>query len=201
MYFDLFPQRVYKYHLDPTETKQWMLNRYNSYKDLSTNETPSGWFCNVRTEFEGAFPQEIGNQYKDILRQWRNDIGLAHKPYIEEVWMNTYEESHYQEPHTHLPGFYSGIHYVMFDPYDHEGTTFCNPLEQIYSFMFNPDFMDERLNSHLLEHADVSVEEGDVIIFPSHLKHFVKKNQSKQLRMTISFNINRVAENTRRVFA
>ena len=68
MYFDLFPQRVYKYHLDSTEIKKMMLDRYNSYKDFSTNGTPSGWFCNVRTEFQGAFPQEIGNNYLEILK-------------------------------------------------------------------------------------------------------------------------------------
>jgi len=201
MYFDLFPQRVYKYHLDSTEIKKMMLDRYNSYKDFSTNGTPSGWFCNVRTEFQGAFPQEIGNNYLEILKQWRYDIGLKDKPYVHEIWMNTYDHSHYQEPHTHLPGFYSAIHYVMFNPYEHEGTTFCNPQEQINSFMFDSEFMDERLNPHILEHADIPVEEGDVLIFPSNLKHFVKKNDSKHLRMTISFNINRVAENTRRVFA
>lgn len=201
MHIDLFPQRVYKYHLDPTEIKKYMLERYNSYKDFSVNGTPDGWFCNVRTEFQGAFPQEISDNYMGILQQWKNDIGLSHRPYIHEIWMNTYDRSNYQEPHTHLPGFYSAIHYVMFNPYEHEGTTFCNPLEQINSFMFDGEFMDERLNPHILDHADIPVEEGDVLIFPSNLKHFVKKNDSKHLRMTISFNINRVAENTRRVFA
>jgi ectoine hydroxylase-related dioxygenase (phytanoyl-CoA dioxygenase family) len=89
----------------------------------------------------------------------------------------------------------------MFDPLEHEGTTFCNPLDNIFSFMFDGNIMDERLNPHILEHADIPVEEGDILIFPSHLRHFVRKNDSKQLRMTVSFNINRVAENTRRVFA
>ena len=44
-------------------------------------------------------------------------------------------------------------------------------------------------------------EKGDIILFPSQLRHFVGKNDSKKLRMTISFNINRIAESTRRVFA
>lgn len=201
MHIDLFPQRIYKYYLDPTEIKKYMLERYNSYKDFSVNVTPDGWFCNVRTEFEGAFPQELSDNYTGIMQQWRKDIGLSEKPYIYEIWLNTYEHSHYQEPHTHLPGFYSAIHYVKFDPLEHESTHFCNPQHDIYSFMFDGNFMDERLNPHLQETTDLCVEEGDLIIFPSHLRHSVPKNDSKELRMTVSFNINRVAENARRVFA
>jgi len=201
MHIDLFPQRIYKYHLDPTEIKKYMLERYNSYKDFSVNGTPDGWFCNVRTEFEGAFPQELSDNYTGIMQQWKKDIGLSEKPYIYEIWLNTYEHSHYQEPHTHLPGFYSAIHYVKFDPLEHESTHFCNPQHDIYAFMFDGRFMDERLNPHLQETTNLSVEEGDLIIFPSHLRHSVPKNDSKELRMTVSFNINRVAENARRVFA
>lgn len=201
MHIDLFPQRIYKYHLDPTEIKKYMLERYNSYKDFSVNGTPDGWFCNVRTEFEGAFPQELSDNYTEIMQQWKKDIGLSEKPYIYEIWLNTYEHSHYQEPHTHLPGFYSAIHYVKFDPREHESTHFCNPQHDIYAFMFDGSFMDERLNPHLQETTNLCVEEGDLIIFPSHLKHSVPKNDSKELRMTVSFNINRVAENARRVFA
>lgn len=201
MHIDLFPQRIYKYHLDPTEIKKYMLERYNSYKDFSVNGTPDGWFCNVRTEFEGAFPQELSDNYTGILQQWRRDVGLSEKPYIFEIWLNTYEHSHYQEPHTHLPGFYSAIHYVKFDPLEHESTHFSNPHSAIYSFMFDGNFMDERLNPHLQETTNLCVEEGDLIIFPSNLKHSVPKNDSKELRMTVSFNINRVAENARRVFA
>ena len=49
-YHDIFPTRIYKYNLDVTDLKAYMLDRYNSYKDHSVNETPSGWNCNVRTE-------------------------------------------------------------------------------------------------------------------------------------------------------
>ena len=52
-------------------------------------------------------------------------------------------------------------------------------------------------NHHLKESDQFDVVEGDLIIFPSHLKHFVNKNNTKNLRMTISFNINKIAEDTR----
>lgn len=201
MHIDIFPTRLYKYHLDPTELKQHMLDRFNSFKDHSTNKTPTGWNCNVRTEFHGAFPQHYKEAYTNILYEWKQEIGLSQRPFIDEIWMNAYEESHFQEPHSHLPGFFSGIHYVCFDPEVHKGTTFQNPMDQIYSFMFDEEFLDKDKNEHLDENADIEINEGDIILFPSHLKHFVAKNESKQLRMTVSFNINRVAEHTRRVFA
>ena len=67
--------------------------------------------------------------------------------------------------------------------------------------MFDDSFMDEKKNIHLKENGQLDVVEGDLVIFPSHLKHFVKKNNTRDLRMTISFNINKIAEDTRRVFA
>ena len=76
-----------------------------------------------------------------------------------------------------------------------------NPQMDVYSFMFDDSFMDEEMNSHLKESTKIDVVEGDLIIFPSHLKHCVRKNNTKNLRMTISFNINKIAEDTRRVFA
>ena len=67
--------------------------------------------------------------------------------------------------------------------------------------MFDDSFMDVQKNHHLKESDQFDVVEGDLIIFPSHLKHCVRKNNTKNLRMTISFNINKIAEDTRRVFA
>ena len=201
MNLDLFPTRIYKYNLNSEELKNKLINRYYSWRNLSVNETPEGWSCDVRTEFHGAFPFEYSVYYEDIVKQWRKDIGLRDKPYINEIWMNAYEEQQFQESHTHLPGFFSGIHYVMFDPEVHESTVFQNPQESVQSFMFDESFMDPNLNEHLKENYQPDIQEGDIIFFPSHLRHFVKRNTTNQLRMTVSFNINRVAESTRRVFA
>ena len=202
MNIDLFPTRIYKYSHKVPVLKDKLLERYNSWKDHSANGTPDGWSCDVRTEFHGAFPfREYEPYYTDILKVWKKDIGCSDNPYISEIWLNAYEEQQFQESHTHLPGFYSAIHYVMFDPEVHESTTFQNPQENIQSFMFDDSFMDPKLNEHLKENYQPDVEEGDLIIFPSHLRHYVKRNTSRKLRMTISFNINRIAESTRRVFA
>ena len=207
MHIDLFPQRIYKYSLNDPELKNALIQRYQSFKNHATNGTPNGWSCEVRTEFgTGSFPFEYSKIYNDILRQWKDDMKFIGRPIIDEIWMNAYEKAHYQEGHTHLPGFFSGIHYVCFDPEHHNGTTFVNPQANIYSYLtnMNGDFegttIDMDLNRHLDEMNDVDVEEGDVIIFPSTLEHMVKKNMSDKLRITVSFNINRVAETARRVF-
>lgn len=207
MHIDLFPQRIYKYSLNDPELKNALIQRYQSFKNHATNGTPNGWSCEVRTEFgTGSFPFEYSKIYNDILRQWKDDMKFIGRPIIDEIWMNAYEKAHYQEGHTHLPGFFSGIHYVCFDPEHHNGTTFVNPQANIYSYLtnMNGDFegttIDMDLNRHLDEMNDVDVEEGDIIIFPSTLEHLVRKNMSDKLRITVSFNINRVAETARRVF-
>ena len=42
---------IYRYHLDPTEIKRVALEKINQYKSYPINETPSGWDCDVRTDF------------------------------------------------------------------------------------------------------------------------------------------------------
>lgn len=207
MHIDLFPQRIYKYSLNDPELKNELIQRYQSFKNHATNGTPDGWSCEVRTEFgTGSFPHEYANIYNDILYQWKDDMQFIGRPIIDEIWMNAYEKAHYQEGHTHLPGFFSGIHYVCFDPEQHNGTTFVNPQANLYSYLTNMNSdcegttIDMDLNRHLDEMNDVDVEEGDIIIFPSTLEHLVRKNMSDKLRITVSFNINRVAETARRVF-
>ena len=45
------------------------------------------------------------------------------------------------------------------------------------------------------------LKEGDVIIFPSFLRHRVNKSETDVPRITCSFNINTIKGSTRRVFS
>ena len=77
-------------------------------------------------------------------------------------------------PHTHGVIGWSGVLYVEFDKYEHSPTEFQGPLHDVN-------------NGQQLEYKP-EVEEGDIIIFPSCLTHWVSPNQSKKRRTIMSFN-------------
>ena len=48
--------------------------------------------------------------------------------------------------------------------------------------------------------ADPFLSEGDIIIFPSFIRHRVLKQETDEVRITSSFNINTINGSARRVF-
>ena len=66
------------------------------------------------------------------MEQFGKDVGLTNgTAMMHESWLNYYVKDMNQEEHDHLPSFYSGVHYVKFDPTVHEAVHLINPLFQI----------------------------------------------------------------------
>jgi uncharacterized protein (TIGR02466 family) len=84
-------------------------------------------------------------------------------------WFQQYDTNDEHAWHTHIPSTWSGVYYVEL-PEDAPRTTFIGPLEK--DKLITPD-----------------VSEGDIIIFPSMLRHCSLPNKSKSRKTVISFNI------------
>ena len=84
---------------------------------------------------------------------------------IGDIWYNFYKKNQYQEPHIHESTF-TVIHYVRFNRFFHNETKFVSNI------------MAPRVN------------QGDLIIFPGNLEHYVPKNNSFFPRLTIAFGLN-----------
>tara|TARA_B100001250_G_scaffold67529_1_gene54065 strand:+ start:884 stop:1492 length:609 start_codon:yes stop_codon:yes gene_type:complete len=196
----IFGIPLFKYYLDPTEIQLLAEQKFQQCEKFPIHKTPSGWDCDLRTEFNSSRNNEYAHYYNGIMDRFSNDLTLeGGRCYIDESWINSYGLDENQEEHDHLPGFYSAIHYVKFNPEVHKPAVFINPLMQLYSYMNNeinygkhPDYMQVDF--------EPDVKEGDIIIFPSWLKHTVKRNKTDQHRITLAFNINTMKGSTRRVF-
>ena len=109
-----------------------------------------------------------------------------------------------QEEHDHLPSFYSGIHYIKFT--DHEAVHLMNPLFQMYNMIYNSGVRgsdEDALSAHPFsrQYCCPEVKEGDIIIFPSFIRHRVNAVNSGDARISVAFNINTIEGSTRRVFS
>tara|TARA_B100001094_G_scaffold88899_1_gene84996 strand:- start:1672 stop:2277 length:606 start_codon:yes stop_codon:yes gene_type:complete len=196
----IFGIPMFRYYLDPTELQKIAEEKFGEFESLPVNHPPDGWECTLRSEFLNCKKNEYKSFYDDILKQFAQDIGRPNgRCNIYESWLNYYTGGQNQEEHDHLPGFYSGCHFVKFNPDIHKSTRFVNPLYSLYSYQYKDIDLEEvpEFSSH---HWFPDVKEGDIIIFPAWLKHLVLSQETTEHRITLAFNINTIKGSTRRVF-
>jgi len=136
--------------------------------------------------------------YQDDLQAFHIKAGFNTKiNWANKIhaWYNIGYEGHMQEEHDHIGGFpstiFSAIHYVVFDKNEHTPTQFLNPLHSIFwgatqNTFFSKDLPSDWQNRTLVP----DVEEGDMIFFPSFVRHSVPMQTSSMLRATVALNIN-----------
>jgi len=114
---------------------------------------------------------------------------------IDNIWYNVYGNGQDGMQHNHIGADFSAVHYFDFDPKVHTGTTFINPRSneaKYYKSLSEPVIknLKETNPDHSLyqEVFTPQVNEGDFIIFPSHLDHVIYRNNSDKLRVTIAMN-------------
>ena len=112
----------------------------------------------------------------DDLIRVKNDFGIEKQIRINSAWFQQYNKSHNHSVHNHGFGGFSSVLYLKFDPEHHRATTFVAP------FLNNFD-------GNVFEYEPSGIEEGDLIVFPSHWTHRGMKNTSDR-KTIISYNIN-----------
>jgi hypothetical protein len=146
----------------------------------------SSFFSPKDTEniFDNYFTQEvIWDVFDRMIYELNNSLiklPIPQKSRIFELWYNHYTKGMHQEIHNHYgsnpTSHFSGI-YLM-DLNEDNTTVFVDKNEcKIYC-----------PTSNIANFRTDHIGEGNVIIFPSELLHFV--NPSLENRTTVSFNIN-----------
>jgi len=205
----VFGMPLFRYHKDPTELKAIANEKYLRNKSIPVHGTPSNWDCQLTTDFENSQANIYSHMYDDIMKDFARDVGIGPNGRAEmhESWLNYYAKGENQEEHDHLPAFYSGIHYLQFNPDEHQAIQFANPMHQLFNCIYTCSAAC-RDEEDITDHYQFSrqwwwpedVEEGDIIIFPSFLKHRVVSNESDEVRMSLAFNINTIKGTSRRIY-
>ena len=140
---------------------------------------------------------DIKNLYFDDVEKFKTKAGYSRA--IEwvtdvNVWFNVGVRGTSQEEHDHMGGFpstaWSAIHYAVFDKEEHTPTTFFNPIAQLFLNSVRPTDKEDILPPEWKKRMVVpDVEEGDLLIFPSYLRHCVPVQTSNKLRATVALNL------------
>ena len=119
--------------------------------------------------------------FREIFQEELNGFATTIKKHCEitDVWSASYKTGDYHPYHNHNNNGLSGIVYLTLkDKMPH--TVFVNA---------NPDWV----TGHT-QYYDMAVNEGDMVIVPSHVGHFTPHNLSKQVKKILAFYLNVIAD-------
>lgn len=124
--------------------------------------------------------------YKNFGVQIRN-----HK--FVNFWINISGKHNYNRLHAHGNCFLSGAYYIKV-PKNSGNIVFENPnlkVEDTFSSFFEGDgqVLIKDYNVYNSTEWHFTPKVGQLLIFPSYLRHYVEANQSDEDRISLSFNI------------
>lgn len=148
-----------------------------------------GWHSSRDVLRRSEPPYEMLRRYvmqgltHSIRRYWENYD--PERDLLEmEGWANVNGKGAFNAPHNHADNHLSGVYYVATPPATGRSGAieFMNPGGSLNSLLA----FGERL---IRSQVRVAPQAGQMLIFPSHLRHWVYPNQEDAARVSIAFNV------------
>ena len=142
----------------------------HSNNNYILNEKP---FANIK--------KEINKSIKDYFQKVISPTNKI-TPYITQSWLNYTEANEYHHKHKHPNSLVSGVLYIN-----------CHKtLDKIKFFKENNTTIQPEIKDWNLWNSETwwfSVNNGDIIMFPSSLTHMVQTKQGMNTRISLAFNV------------
>lgn len=106
--------------------------------------------------------------------------------YLTQSWINFTEEGQEHYSHHHHNSLVSGVLYLDADK-QHDGIVLYRP-QNFYERTIYIDPDHSKLNEFNAAKWNLSVETGDIVLFPSYLRHSVDVKNGKNTRTSLAFN-------------
>ena len=123
------------------------------------------------------------------VRELSTESKIEYKDYSLFLWANINQPGDYNTVHDHPDTHMSGVYYVKLPRGDCGKLRIYNPM---YSYNYNagmgvnPPYKQPRV--------DINGKEGALLIFRAPLLHDVTRNNTKEDRISLSFNIRFIGE-------
>lgn len=116
------------------------------------------------------------------------NAGPFERDHIHSLWVNINGYGHTNSMHDHPDSLISGVFYVN-KPESSGDIIFESPAISLVSAYWH-SYMHGKHSEYHNSRWGVSCKTGNLVLFPSFLRHSVQKNENKtQERISISFNI------------
>jgi len=122
-------------------------------------------------------------QLKKELNIFLNNLNYKDVDYfITKSWVAYTEKGEHIAAHDHGASHFSFVYYVLINK-NHSPLTFYEPVQRFYM----PDATKWNEQNH--QNVEISTNSGQLIIFPSWLKHGTKKTEENSPRISISGDV------------
>ena len=179
----IFPTPIYITKLNKKITSKELFfinkNKLNVYKNEGNNTSIDNYVLNNKIF------KNIKKELNFIINDYFNNIICCLdkvKPYITQSWINYTEFNQYHHKHCHFNSLVSGVLYIKSDEEFDRIKFFKNEYN---TFEFNI----KEFNLYNSSEISIPVKTGDVILFPSRLKHMVEIKQGTNTRISLAFNV------------
>lgn len=185
-----FPVATYKKEFETLKLKnsEYIKRIYEIKKNITPN---THWMCDTFSSLNTSYKIKDDDVFSELIYEATHHVTEFGKAYgikssktvLDDCWFNIAPPGEYQEFHSHQNSHFALVYYVK-APENCGNIVFRSMVETTVHYVPNYD----ETNVLNLNIFDITPKEGLMIIFPAHLQHMVKKNKSKQDRISIAMN-------------
>ena len=175
----LFPTPVYckniEYEINDNELN--LMKNITKIKNTENTVSVEKYILNLDdlNKFKHYLEKEVSYFFYDILQKPSSCV-----PYITQSWLNLTEKGESHHMHSHSNSYISGVFYIQTNVNDRISFIVGN------KFPLKVDNVTENLYNSMSWW--LPVHKNMLILFPSHLTHFVTECMGDETRISLSFN-------------
>ena len=180
-----FPTIIYAddFKLNTNDLAQNIINWAKEDKGL-TKTNVNGWHSTTDMQNKPEYKPLVDELFKMVHKVFEEEC-LDKQPVLGNMWANINPSGGYNKPHVHPNSLFSGVYYVKTPP--NCGRLICqDPRPGIQTVM--PTRKSVEIPKYLWRDVHLQPHENRVVMFPAWLWHSVEPNQSKDMRISVSFN-------------
>jgi len=180
-----FPTLIYAddFKLNTNDLAQNIINWAKEDKGL-TKTNVNGWHSTTDMQNKSEYKPLVDELFKMVHKVFEEEC-LDKQPVLGNMWANINPSGGYNKPHVHPNSLFSGVYYVKTPP--NCGRLICqDPRPGIQTVM--PTRKSVEIPKYLWRDVHLQPQENRVVMFPAWLWHSVEPNQSKDIRISVSFN-------------
>ena len=178
---EIFHSRLLKGH-DPLldDYKEDLVDYFydfSSKNESSSHSNLGGWQSNSLMHLEQSFKPFMDlmwNTLEPYVQKITDESCVMLELYLHNLWFNINGTNALNTLHTHPHSIYSGVMWI-------KAPENCGNLVMV-------DPSAHNMFGVVPTEYEFQPVEGNIILFPSHVPHYVKPNNSDEDRISVSFN-------------
>jgi hypothetical protein len=192
-------------NLFPVPIIQISFDRHDEYhfEDVEKSvKLPEGWKVPVNSSFPKILDDDtfISPIIRDCLiidltkciKNTFDELNIPSNIFIDGFWYNIYHDNQGQEEHDHLAdvgipnAFWSGIYYNK-----NASSTIFTRSDNMYKTQLFEGYETSGLWEAFDKTYHTEANDGDIVLFPPYLEHYVKSEDrhKNNMRLTFTFNV------------